>query len=71
MSLLRTLLRFDPCLPRGWVRLAPALPAELGEVSISRLSLAGRHVRIRAAGSRGDISGLPASVQVVQAEPPD
>jgi glycosyltransferase involved in cell wall biosynthesis len=39
--LLPTLLRLDPCLPCRRVRLAPALPAELGQVSVAGLLLGG------------------------------
>jgi glycogen debranching enzyme len=66
MYLVRTLLRFDPCMPCGKVRLAPALPAELGQLSIERASLNGYQVSLQASGGRGEINGLPDKVQVIE-----
>jgi glycogen debranching enzyme len=68
--LLRVLLRFDPCMPCGKVWLAPALPAELGEVRIDRLPFAGRHVSIRARETDVDVSGLPSGLELIRAPCP-
>jgi glycogen debranching enzyme len=65
--LLRVLLRFDPCVPCGKVWLAPALPAELGEVRIDRLPFAGQHVSIRARETGLDVSGLPPGLELIRA----
>ena len=65
VQLLRTLLRFDPCIPCGRVRFAPALPAELGELSIDRFSLAGQELSIHVADGRADVRGLPDGLQVI------
>jgi hypothetical protein len=65
VQLLRTLLRFDPCIPCGRVRFAPALPAELGELSIDRFSLAGQELSMHVADGRADIRGLPDGLQVI------
>jgi glycogen debranching enzyme len=70
VSLLRTLLRFDPCLPCGQVRLAPALPPELGQLSIYRLSLDGHQVSMHAAEGHGEISGLPPTLHVIEEPEP-
>lgn len=68
--LLRTLLRFDPCVPSGRIWLAPALPAELGEVRIDRLSFAGQRVSVRARGDELDVHGLPADVELIRSARP-
>ena len=70
VHLLRTLLRFDPCLPCGRVWLAPAFPADLGRVSIDRFSLAGQKVSVRASAQRANISGLPPGLQVIHEPEP-
>ena len=66
LSLLRTLLRFEPCLPCSKIWLAPALPPEFGEVRIDRLSLTGRPVCLRASGSDFQVSGLPPEVELIR-----
>jgi glycogen debranching enzyme len=71
VQLLRTLLRFDPCIPCGRLWLAPALPAELGELSIERFSLAGQELSIRVAAGQADVRGLPEDLHVFhEPEPP-
>jgi glycogen debranching enzyme len=57
--LIRSLLRLDPCVPDGVVRLAPALPAALGTVRIEGLQLGGHRIDVTARGSRGEVTGLP------------
>jgi glycogen debranching enzyme len=66
LYLVRTLLRFDPCMPCGKLRIAPALPAELGELTVEGLSLDGYQVSLHASAGRGEINGLPDSVQVLE-----
>jgi glycogen debranching enzyme len=65
LLLLRTLLRFDPDLPRGEVRVAPVLPRTLPRLRISRLPLAGARLTVAADGHRVSIHGLPAGIRVV------
>ena len=64
--LLRTLMRFDPCIPCRKIWLSPALPKELGQVSIDRLSLAGNQVSVRASADQAEISGLPPGFEVIR-----
>lgn len=66
VHLLRVLLRLDPWVPYGKVWLAPALPAELGEVRVDRLALGTHRVSVRAAGERLEVSGLPAEVELIR-----
>ena len=67
VQLLRSLLRLDPQLPRGRVRLAPALPARLGRVRLE-LALGDARVGLSAYGGWGELVGLPDSVGL-QREP--
>ena len=67
LHLLRTLLRFEPCLPCRQLRIAPALPRELGEVRIDRLPFAGGRISIRAAENSAEVDGLPPDIELVQA----
>jgi glycogen debranching enzyme len=69
--LLRVLMRFDPCMPCRKIWVAPALPQELGQVAIDRLSLAGHKVSVRASGDQIDVSGLPPGIEVIpEPQPP-
>jgi glycogen debranching enzyme len=46
VQLLRTLLRLDPDVPRGELRLAPALPASMGEFGLRGVPIAGARMDI-------------------------
>jgi glycogen debranching enzyme len=70
VHLLRTLLRLDPCIPGGKVWLAPALPPELGAVSIDRLAIAGHKISLRAGPGRLDVSGLPGAWELIERPQP-
>jgi glycogen debranching enzyme len=70
LYLVRTLVRFEPCIPCGRVRFAPALPAELGQLTIDRLMFAGAQVSFHASQGRGEISGLPSDLQVLEEPEP-
>ncbi len=67
LQLLRTLLRFEPCVPCHQLRIAPALPRELGEVRIDRLPFAGGRISIRAIENTAEVDGLPPDIELVQA----
>jgi glycogen debranching enzyme len=71
LQLLRTLLRFEPCVPCHQLRMAPALPEELGESRIDRLPFAGGRVSIRASGNSVEVNGLPPDIELVQAAAPE
>ena len=64
-SLLRTLLRFDPWVPHNKLWLAPALPEELGDLSVENVPLAGSRLTIEVSGGQVKVSGLPASMELV------
>jgi glycogen debranching enzyme len=66
LHLLRTLLRFEPCVPCRKFQIAPALPEELGEIRIDRLPFAGGRVTIRASGENVEVNGLPPDIELVR-----
>jgi glycogen debranching enzyme len=70
LYLVRTLVRFEPCLPCGRVRFAPALPAEIGQLKVDRLIFAGSQVSFHASQGRGEIHGLPPDLQVLEEPEP-
>lgn len=70
LLVLRTLLRLDPDVPRGRVWLAPELPAEIGDVTVERLPLAGASVTIQAGPDGVGIRGLPSGLAVELAPRP-
>ncbi len=67
-SLLRTLLRLDPWIPRLQVHLAPALPSELGDVKVVNVPLAGTRITIEVTDGKTTVGGLPPDIQLL-AEP--
>ena len=63
LMLLRTLLRYDPCLPHGTVWLAPAMPPGFGRVRVDNVPLGGDRVRFEiASNDDADIANLPAGL---------
>ena len=65
LLLIRTLLRFDPWVPRGKLWVSPALPAELGRLHVERIPLAGARVNIDVdRDGTWSIDGLPSTVAV-------
>ncbi|MEU2348531.1 glycosyltransferase [Modestobacter sp. NPDC049651] len=59
LLLLRTLLRLDPAVPDARVWLAPELPAELGDLTLERLALAGARLTVGVTSGVADLQGLP------------
>jgi glycogen debranching enzyme len=66
LLLLRTLLRFDPAVPDRRVWLAPELPAELGDLALERVALAGARMTVTVAGGVVQAQGLPPGVELVR-----
>jgi glycogen debranching enzyme len=60
VQLLRALLRLDPDVPRGELRLAPALPSIMGAVGLHGVPMAGARVDVTA-GTRTDIPAREAT----------
>lgn len=70
LLLLRTLARFDPCIPDGELWVAPTFPDSLGAIFVDRLPLAGARVAIELAGNQVQASGLPPGITVHQSPRP-
>lgn len=58
LYLIRTLLRFDPCVPTKNVWLAPALPDNFGHLLVENIPLAGSRVSIDVSNNSVVVSGL-------------
>jgi glycogen debranching enzyme len=67
LLMLRTLLRFDPWVPRGRVWIHPALPERVGRLRVDRIPLAGRRISVDVEGDRMSVTGLPPDVELVDA----
>jgi glycogen debranching enzyme len=65
IELMRTLLRFDPWVPRGRLWLAPALPLSLSDLRVENLALGGSRLRVEVHDGHVEVSGLPEGVQLV------
>ncbi len=63
--LLRALLRLDPWVPFGEVRLAPVVPPQYLPLQLSNLSLAGGRVALEVTPDGFSLDGLPRDVIVV------
>jgi glycogen debranching enzyme len=59
VHLVRTLLRFDPCVPRRELRVAPAWPAGFGRLDLANVHLAGSRLSLSLDGDRVEVRGLP------------
>lgn len=71
LLLLRTLLRYDPCLPHKTVWLAPALPPGFGRVRVDNVPLAGARVGFDVApDNEADIADLPAGLTLSRSPRP-
>jgi glycogen debranching enzyme len=66
VELLRVLLRAEPCLPHGRVRLDPALPQRFGALRLRDVPLAGASVSVEVHDGQSRVDGLPEGVQVVR-----
>ena len=60
--LLRTLLRFEPSVPAGEVRIAPAPPPEFGDIHLRNVPFAGSRISIDVARKGTSLSGLPRGI---------
>jgi glycogen debranching enzyme len=60
LSLLRTVLRFDPSATSGEVWVAPVLPPEFGDVHLRNVPFAGSRVSVDVSDGTASLIGLPA-----------
>ena len=65
LSMIRPLLRLDPWIPRLALWLAPAVPEEVGRLSVGNVPLAGNRISIEATPDGAVVDGLPRDVTVV------
>jgi glycogen debranching enzyme len=68
VHLLRVLMRLEPCVPEGRVRLAPVLPASFGTVAVDEVPLAGTRVSVEI-GHEVRVRGLPPDIDLVLDDP--
>ena len=60
------LLRAEPCLPHGRIRLDPALPPRFGALQVRDVPLGGTTVRVDVRDGQLQVDGIPEGVQVVR-----
>jgi glycogen debranching enzyme len=65
VHLVRTLLRFEPCVPERRVRLAPAWPAEFGTLELAHVQLAGSRLSLSLEGDHVDLQGMPDDFRLI------
>ena len=65
IHLLRTLLRFDPSVPDGTLRIAPALPDEFGSLRVAGLPLAGTRIDVHVRRGRVKVTDLPPGIELI------
>ncbi|HEX8002898.1 MAG TPA: glycogen debranching N-terminal domain-containing protein [Mycobacteriales bacterium] len=66
LMFLRSLLRFDPWVPHGQARLAPALPAAIADLTVDRVPLGEHRLRISVAGRTVDVDPVPTGIELVR-----
>jgi glycogen debranching enzyme len=66
VELLRVLLRAEPCLPHGRIRLDPALPPRFGALLLRDVPLGNTRVRLDVRDGRAQVDRIPEGVQVVR-----
>ncbi|MFK4836027.1 glycogen debranching N-terminal domain-containing protein [Microbacterium sp. ZW T2_14] len=64
LSLLRTILRFDPSVPTDEIWIAPALPPEFGDIHVRNIPFAGSRISVDVSGGEASITGLPSHLTV-------
>ena len=66
LSLLRTVLRFDPSVPTGEVWVAPALPPEFGDIHLRNVPFDGSRISVDVSRGTASVAGLPAHLTLHQ-----
>jgi glycogen debranching enzyme len=66
LLLLRSLLRFDPVLPKGEVHIDPALPETIPQLRITNLKIGDSRLTVTADHHHGSVSGLPPEVELIR-----
>lgn len=70
VQLIRTLLRFDPQIPRGRLWVSPVLPTGFGRLHVQNVAVAGARLGVQVAPDGVTVTGLPPGVRLVQAPLP-
>jgi glycogen debranching enzyme len=70
VQLVRTLLRFDPELPRGRVWVDPVLPPAFGPLGVEGVALGAGRVTLKVSAETTEVEGLPPGVEVRRAACP-
>jgi glycogen debranching enzyme len=67
VQLVRTLLRFDPCVPEGKVHLDPALPESIPELHLEGVPLGDARLSVSVSATEAQVDGLPEGIELVRA----
>jgi glycogen debranching enzyme len=62
--LIRSLLRFDPCVPDGELWLAPVMSHKFGRFQVDNVPLADSKISVSVTGTRVTVTGLPGDITV-------
>ena len=66
LMFLRSLLRFDPWVPKGRAWLSPELPAEIGSLTVDRVPLGAQRLRISVTGSSVEVDPVPTGIELMR-----
>jgi glycogen debranching enzyme len=66
LQIVRSLLRLEPCLPRGDIRIDPELPAAMGSLRLDRIPIGQGLVSVGIRDGRVDVEGVPSDVRLVR-----
>ena len=66
LMFLRSVLRFDPWVPRGQASLSPSLPAAVGSLVVDRVPLAGQRLRIAVTRGTVEVDPMPSGIELVR-----
>ncbi len=64
LLLVRALLGFEPDVPKGLLRVAPTIPARMGDVRVDGIPLAGGRVSVHGHGHRAEVTELPPGIEL-------
>ncbi|WP_372594641.1 glycogen debranching N-terminal domain-containing protein [Actinotalea sp.] len=65
IHLLRTLLRLEPSVPTGTLRVDPVLPEQYLPLTLGNLKIADARVTVRAVGEDAEVTGLPEGIALL------
>jgi len=65
LMFLRSILRFDPWVPRGQASLSPSLPPDVSFLSVDRVPLGGQRLRISVTAGTVEVDPVPTGIDFV------